>query len=110
MIVAINMLELLYNSQLCLQDVAKRINDEGSFIVASPFTGSEEYVKKENGLGGKVENGKAIYSQDRLSEILQEHFEPLSEPFDVAFVIQEHVRKFQHTLSKFSVWKKKKGA
>ncbi|WP_331775427.1 5-histidylcysteine sulfoxide synthase [Sulfurospirillum sp. 1612] len=110
MIVAINLLDRLYNPKLFLQDVSKRLNDEGIFIVASPFTWSEEYVKKENWLGGKVENGKAIYSQDRLSEILQEHFEPLSEPFDVAFVIQEHVRKFQHTLSKFSVWKKKKGA
>ncbi|MDX1810263.1 MAG: 5-histidylcysteine sulfoxide synthase [Sulfurospirillaceae bacterium] len=107
MIVAINLLDRLYNPKLFLQDVSRRLNDEGIFIVASPFTWSEEYVKKENWLGGKIENGKVIYSQDRLNEILQEDFVPLSDPFDVEFVIQEHVRKFQHTLSKFSIWKKR---
>lgn len=107
MIVAINLLDRLYQPKLFLQDIPRRLNKNGIFIVASPFTWSEEYVKKENWLGGKIENGKAIYSQERLSEILQESFEPLSDPFDVEFVIQEHVRKFQHTLSKFSVWKKR---
>ncbi len=107
LIIAINLLDRLYDAELFLRDMAKRLNDDGIFIVGSPFTWSEEYVKKENWLGGKVENGKRIYSQDTLFDILHDEFELVEEPFDVEFVIQEHVRKYQHTFSKFSVWKKK---
>jgi putative 4-mercaptohistidine N1-methyltranferase len=107
MIIAINLLDRLYDPELFLRDIAKRLNNDGIFIVGSPFTWSDEYVKKEHWLGGKVENGKPIYSQDTLSSILSDEFELIAKPFDVEFVIQEHVRKYQHTFSKFSVWKKK---
>ena len=107
MIIAINLLDRLYDPELFLRDIAKRLNNDGIFIVGSPFTWSDEYVKKEHWLGGKIEDGKKIYSQDRLANILNDEFELVEEPFDVEFVIQEHVRKYQHTFSKFSVWKKK---
>ncbi len=106
MIVAINLLDRLYDPKLFLKDMAKRLNENGIFIIGSPFTWSEEYVKKENWLGGKVEDGKPIYSYDTLAKILNEEFELVDGPFDVEFVIQEHVRKYQHSFSKFSIWKK----
>ncbi len=107
LIVAINLIDRLYDPKLFLNDMAQRLNKDGVFIVGSPFTWSQEYVKKESWLGGKVENGKAIYSQQALAKILQNEFNLLEKPFDVEFVIQEHTRKFQHTFSKFSIWKKK---
>jgi 5-histidylcysteine sulfoxide synthase/putative 4-mercaptohistidine N1-methyltranferase len=107
MIIAINLLDRLYDPELFLRDIAKRLNKDGIFIVGSPFTWSDEYVKKEHWLGGKIENGKPIYSQDTLSKILSDEFTLIEGPFDVEFVIQEHIRKYQHTFSKFSVWKKR---
>ncbi len=106
LIIAINLLDRLYDPELFLRDIAKRLNKDGVFIVGSPFTWSEEYVKKEHWLGGKIQNGKKIYSQDTLSKILSDEFELVDTPFEVEFVIQEHIRKYQHTFSQFSVWKK----
>jgi len=107
MIIGINLLDRLYDPKLFLEDIAKRLNKDGIFIVGSPFTWSDEYVEKEHWLGGKVENHKPIYSYDTLAQILDKEFSLVEGPFDVEFVIQEHIRKYQHTFSKFSVWKKK---
>ena len=78
LIIAINLLDRLYDPELFLRDIAKRLNKNGIFIVGSPFTWSEEYVKKEHWLGGKIQNGKNIYSQERLNEILSDEFERLT--------------------------------
>ena len=106
LIIAINLLDRLYDPELFLRDIAKRLNKDGVFIVGSPFTWSDEYVKKEHWLGGKIQNGKKIHSQDTLNKILSDEFELVVIPFEVEFVIQEHIRKYQHTFSQFSVWKK----
>lgn len=106
LIIAINLLDRLYDAELFLRDMAKRLNKDGIFIVGSPFTWSEEYVKKESWLGGKIQNGEKLYSQDTIKNILSKEFELVDSPFEVEFVIQEHIRKYQHTFSKFSVWKK----
>jgi len=105
-IIAINLLDRLYDPELFLNDIAKRLNKDGIFIVGSPFTWSSEYVQKEKWLGGKIENNKVLYSQDMLETILNKDFKLIDAPFDVEFVIQEHIRKYQHTFSKFSIWKK----
>ena len=106
LIIAINLLDRLYDAELFLRDIAKRLNKDGIFIVGSPFTWSDEYVKKEQWLGGKIQNGKKIYTQDTINKILSDEFELVDKPFEVEFVIQEHIRKYQHTFSQFSVWKK----
>lgn len=106
MIIAINLLDRLHTPIKFLEDIANRLNKDGIFVVASPFTWMEEYVKKENWLGGKIENDKAIYSIDTIKKILEKDFTLLDEPFEVEFVIQEHIRKYQHTFSVFSIWKK----
>ncbi len=107
MIVAINLLDRLYDSKKFLNDITSKLNKDGILIIASPFTWSEEYVAKKDWLGGKLENNTPIYSQDVLNKILLENFIMIEKPFEVEFVIQEHCRKYQHTFSLCSVWKKK---
>jgi len=107
MIVAINLLDRLYDSRKFLNDITEKLNPNGILIIASPFTWSEEYVNKKEWLGGKIENNTPIYSQDILNKILLENFIAVEEPFEVEFVIQEHCRKYQHTFSLCSIWKKK---
>ena len=106
-VIAANLIDRLYDPKLFLEDIKWRINSGGVFIIGSPFTWSEEYVQRSKWLGGKVEDGRAIYSEHELMRILKEDFILVDEPFEVEFVIQEHIRKFQHTKSLFSVWKKR---
>jgi 5-histidylcysteine sulfoxide synthase/putative 4-mercaptohistidine N1-methyltranferase len=106
MIVAINLLDRLYDSRKFLDDITEKLNQNGILIIASPFTWSEEYVAKEKWLGGKIEDQKEIYSQEILNQILSKNFSAVEKPFEVEFVIQEHCRKYQHTFSLCSVWRK----
>lgn len=107
MILAINLLDRLYDSRKFLQDIKDRLNKDGILIVTSPFTWDEEYVAHEDWIGGKIENEIPLYSQDILNNILLENFTVLEKPFEIEFVIQEHCRKYQHTFTLCSVWKKK---
>lgn len=107
LVMATNLIDRLYEPMLFLEDVDQRINDGGYLILTSPYTWLEEYTKKEFWLGGyKDENGKEVTTLDGLKNALESKFE-LVATHDVPFVIPETARKFQHTISQMSVWKKK---
>lgn len=107
LIMATNLIDRLYNPKLFLQSVHERLNKEGVLILTSPYTWQESSTKKEFWLGGyKDENGKEIKTIDTLKEILSNEFE-LIHLQDLEFVIKESARKFQHSISEVSVWRKK---
>ena len=107
MILATNLIDRLYQPRLFLDTVDKRLNDDGILILTSPYTWQESSTKKEFWLGGyKDENGKEIHTLDTLKEILNDRFE-LIHTQDLEFVIKETKRKYQHTVSEVSVWKKR---
>ncbi len=107
LIMATNLIDRLYEPMLFLNDVDQRINDGGYLILTSPYTWLEEYTKKEFWLGGyRDEKGNEVNTLDGLKNVLESKFE-LVATHDVPFVIPETARKFQHTISQMSVWKKK---
>ena len=107
LIMATNLIDRLYNPKLFLESVAERLESGGVLVITSPYTWQESSTKKEFWLGGyRDENGKEIRTIERLKELLDEDFE-LIHLQDVEFVIQETARKFQHTISELSVWRKK---
>ncbi|CAA6815744.1 MAG: Glutamate synthase [NADPH] large chain (EC [uncultured Sulfurovum sp.] len=107
LILGTNLIDRLYEPRLFLDNIHERLNEEGILILTSPYTWQEESTKKEFWLGGfKNEKGEEQYSLEGLKNILEENFE-LVETQDVPFVIRETARKFQHTLSQMSVWRKK---
>ncbi len=107
LIMATNLIDRLYEPLLFLNDVDQRLNDGGYLILTSPYTWLEEYTKKEFWLGGyRDENGREITTLEGLKKALQSKFE-LVATHDVPFVIPETARKFQHTISQMSVWKKR---
>ena len=107
LIMATNLIDRLYNPYLFLQEVSNRLNEDGVLVLTSPYTWQESSTKKEFWLGGyKGENGKEVKTLERLKELLKEEFELLHVE-DVPFVIKESARKFQHTISQLSVWKKR---
>jgi 5-histidylcysteine sulfoxide synthase/putative 4-mercaptohistidine N1-methyltranferase len=107
LILAKNLIDRLYNPLLFLKEVVNRLNDDGTLVLASPYTWQKSSTKKEFWLGGyKDENGNEVKTLERLKELLQNDFELLHVE-DVPFVIKESARKFQHSISQLSVWKKR---
>ncbi len=107
LIMATNLIDRLYEPHLFLNGVHERINDGGHLVLTSPYTWLEEYTKKEFWIGGYTdENGEEISTLEGLKTMLAEHFELVATE-DIPFVIRETPRKYQHTLSQMSVWKKK---
>ena len=107
LILATNLIDRLYEPVRFLSTVHERLNDHGILVLTSPYTWLEEYTKKAHWIGGYYgENGLPVHGIDGLKMILSEHFE-LVETFDVPFVIRETARKYQHTLSQMSIWKKR---
>ncbi|CAA6818158.1 MAG: Glutamate synthase [NADPH] large chain (EC [uncultured Sulfurovum sp.] len=106
LILGTNLIDRLYEPKLFLENIHERLNKNGVLILTSPYTWQEESTNKEFWLGGfKNEKGEEQYTLEGLKEILEKNFE-LVETQDVPFVIRETARKFQHTLSQMSVWKK----
>jgi 5-histidylcysteine sulfoxide synthase/putative 4-mercaptohistidine N1-methyltranferase len=107
MILATNLIDRLYQPRLFLDTVDERLNDDGILILTSPYTWQESSTKKEFWLGGyKDENGNDVNTIDTLKTILNDKFELLHVQ-DLDFVIKETKRKYQHTVSEVSVWKKR---
>jgi len=107
LIMATNLIDRLYEPMLFLQDVDQRLNSKGYLILTSPYTWLEAYTKKEFWLGGyKDDNGHMVTTLDGLKRALEGKFE-LVATHDVPFVIPETARKFQHTISQMSVWRKR---
>ena len=102
-----NLIDRLYDPGKFLATIHERINDGGILIISSPYTWDEEYTARDKWLGGYRKDGEPVWSLDGLHQYLDTHFELIDAPFEVPFVLRETKRKFQHTLSEFTVWKKK---
>jgi len=107
LVMATNLIDRLYQPLLFLNTIDERLNDEGVLVITSPYTWQESSTKKEFWLGGyKDENGDEVKTIDSLKTILADKFE-LVHLQDLEFVIKETARKYQHTISEVSVWKKR---
>lgn len=99
-----NLIDRLYYPKKFLDDIPFRVNKNGLLVILSPYTWLEEYTPKENWLGGYLKDGTEISTLNTLKEELKDFV--LLDTFDVPFVIKETNRKFQHSLSQMSIWKK----
>jgi len=107
LVLASNLIDRLYSPRRFLTTIHERINPGGLLVIASPYSWSEEYTKKEEWLGGYRKSGEPVWSLDGLKETLSPHFKLLGEPRELPFVIRESRRKFQHTVSELTVWELK---
>lgn len=109
MVVAINLIDRLYEPQKFLKTIHERIQDHGLLLIGSPYTWLEEFTQKEHWLGGYKDDksGENVTTLEGLHAMLDAEFEMIKAPFDVPFVIRETQRKYQHTLSEFTLWKKR---
>ncbi len=106
-IIATNLIDRLYNPRLFLDTIDERLNENGILMLTSPYTWQESSTAKEFWLGGyKDEAGEEIKTFETLKRLLGAKFELLHTQ-DLEFVIQETKRKYQHTISQVSLWRKK---
>ena len=101
-----NLIDRLYYPKRFLDDVPSRVNKDGLLVLLSPYTWLEEYTPKQNWLGGYIKDNKEVSTLETLKENLSSNFE-LVDTLDVPFVIKETARKYQHTISQMSIWKRK---
>lgn len=107
LIFAGNLIDRLYSPRKFLRTIHERLNTGGLLVLTSPYTWLEEYTEKDEWLGGfKDEVGENFTTLDGLKEVLKTHFDMAEKPRDVAFVIRETARKYQHTVAQMTVWQK----
>ncbi len=106
LILAANLIDRLYDPAKFLESVHERLNQGGLLLIASPYTWLEEHTKRSAWIGGFKRDGESFSTLDGLKAMLGQHFRLIQGPEAVPFVIRETSRKFQHTLSEVTIWKK----
>ncbi len=107
LILAANLIDRLHTPSQFLADVHTRINPGGLLLIASPYTWLAEHTRRAHWLGGFKKDGENYTTLDGLHAMLDPHFELIEAPRDVPFVIRETRRKFQHTLSEVTLWRRR---
>jgi 5-histidylcysteine sulfoxide synthase/putative 4-mercaptohistidine N1-methyltranferase len=106
LIMAVNLIDRLYNPSQFLGQVHQRINLGGLLVVASPYTWLEDHTPKEQWIGGYKKDGESYTTLDGLRDILGDHFVQIGDPRKLEFVIRETQHKFQHSFSEVTVWER----
>ena len=106
LILAANLIDRLYSPARFLGTVHERVNPGGLLIIGSPYTWLTEHTPREEWIGGFKRDGENVTTLDGLHDHLGGQFRLIEGPVEVPFVIRETKRKFQHTLSEFTVWER----
>lgn len=101
-----NLIDRLPNPRACLSRLPGLLKPGGQLVIASPFTWLEEYTPRENWLGGFERDGGRVGTFDTLVELLAGDF-VLERSLDLPFLIREHARKFQWSVSRAGVWRRR---
>ncbi len=108
LILAANLVDRLYHPRQWLATVHERLNVGGLLVIASPYTWLEAHTPRAEWLGGFKQAGENFTTLDGLTAALSPHFRLVEPVSDVAFVIRETARKFQHSLAEVSVWQRQR--
>lgn len=96
-----NLIDRLPDPARCLSRLPALVRPGGQLIIASPYTWLAEYTPRERWLGGR----------DRPTlDVLRERLAPDFEwdgARDLPFLIREHARRFQWTVSQGTRWRRR---
>ena len=102
-----NLVDRLPDPERCLDRLPELVQPGGQLVIASPFTWLEEYTPRERWLGGyQRADGQTVSSAETLRARLDPHFEFLGRR-DLPFLIREHARKFQWSVSWAGTWRRR---
>ncbi|BDM65939.1 SAM-dependent methyltransferase [Shewanella sp. NFH-SH190041] len=106
LIYAANLIDRLSQPKAFLQQIGSRLVPGGYLVISSPYTWLEVYTPKDQWLGGIKRNGENLTTLEGLTETLIGEFELVAVK-EIPFVIRETKRKFQHSISEMSIWRKR---
>jgi len=98
-----NLIDRLPDPAACLAQMPDLVSPGGWLVITSPYTWLEEYTPREKWLDGGGHGTLAA-----LRELLAPAFS-LHRAFDLAFLIREHLRKYQWSIAEASVWRRTAG-
>lgn len=101
-----NLLDRLPDPRACLARLPGLFNPGAQLVITSPFTWLEEYTPARNWLGGFERGGERVESFAVLRDILEKDFRFVRE-LDLPFLIREHERKFQWSVSHAGIWRRR---
>ncbi len=102
----INLIDRLTDPKRCLDQLPGLLNPGAQLVIASPFTWLEDYTPIDRWLGGYEQAGNRVSTFDALREKLSADFD-FVRAVDVPFLIREHARKFQWSVSRAGLWRKR---
>ena len=105
-ILAANLIDRLHHPKDFLRHIHQCLNIGGILMLTSPYTWLEEHTARAEWVGGFKQDGESFTTLAGLHALLDQHFECIAAPLDVPFVIRETARKYQHTLSQVTLWKR----
>ncbi len=106
-ILAANLIDRLHHPKDFLSDIHRRLNVGGILMLTSPYTWLNEHTPRSEWIGGFKQNAEKFTTLDGLKVLLAPHFEMIDTPRHVEFVIRETQRKFQHSVSEVTLWRRK---
>ncbi|MGI2261094.1 5-histidylcysteine sulfoxide synthase [Shewanella sp. GXUN23E] len=106
LVYAANLIDRLNDPARFLASISDRIKPGGYLVLSSPYTWLEQYTPRDKWLGGIKVNGENFTTLEGLTEQLIVQFE-LVAVREIPFVIRETRRKYQHSLSEMSIWRKR---
>ncbi|MDG0965288.1 MAG: putative 4-mercaptohistidine N1-methyltransferase [Opitutales bacterium] len=95
---AANLICRLPDPSLFLNRLPQLVKPGGQLLLATPFTWLDEYTPREKWIGSGD-------SEQKLVECLKPYFE-LEKKVELPFVIREHRRKFQYSVSIGTRWRR----
>lgn len=109
MLLAMNVIERLYEPKKFIQDIAHRLNTGGLLMLGSTYDWREQYTAKAHWLGGykDAQSGENVTTLETLDALLSSDFELIAAPQAIEMLVPETARRFGHHISQVTLWKKR---
>ncbi len=105
-VLAANLLCRLEDPIQLVLKFASLVRTGGQLILVSPYSWSRDFTPMPKWLGGFEEDGCRFETFETLRKFLEHDFE-LVRTRELPFLIREHARKYQWSVSQGSVWRRK---
>ena len=106
-VLAVNLLCRLEDPIQLVLKFSQLVRPGGQLILVSPYSWSREFTPFPKWLGGYEHNGRRYETFVTLTKFLEPDFD-LVRTRELPFLIREHARKYQWSVSHGSVWLRKK--
>ena len=103
-----NLIDRLPDPAAFLNSIGSFLEPQGVLILTSPYSWLEQFTPKEKWVGGYLENGKPVSTNEGLARILSKaSFSELCPTEDIRFSIKDNEWVYQYTLACATFWVKK---